>query len=152
MIIDNFLNREDLTQADYLTLQWSESAPPIKVTSRTDLETRLRDLASQHTDHLIIAVLTMPNGSCGHIGLGWEESIMFLWGATGPDGWTEEWLPIVEEERKGVTEFFLLGWHHSEFENRRLLPINDAIRAIGSSSKVGLGPGGSAGRRTNFKF
>jgi len=105
MIIDNFLNREDLPQADYPTLQWSESALPIKVTSRTDLETRLRDLASQHTDHPIIAVLTMPNGSCGHIGLGWEESIMFLWGPTGPDGWTEEWLPVVEEERKGLQSF-----------------------------------------------
>jgi hypothetical protein len=141
MIIDNFLNREDLPQADYPTLQWSESALPIKVTSRTDLETRLRDLASQHTDHPIIAVLTMPNGSCGHIGLGWEESIMFLWGPTGPDGWTEEWLPVVEEERKGVTEFFLLGWHHSEFENRRLLPIDDAIRAIGEFFESGTRPG-----------
>lgn len=120
MIIDNFLNRENLPQADYPTLQWSESALPIKVTSRTDLETRLRDLASQHTDHPIIAVLTMPNGSCGHIGLGWEESIMFLWGPTGPDGWTEEWLPIVEEEQKGFTELFLLGWHHSEFQANNL--------------------------------
>jgi hypothetical protein len=105
------------------------------------LETRLRDLASQYTDHPIIAVLTMPNGSCGHIGLGREESIMFLQCPTGPDGWTEEWLPIVEEERKGVTEFFLLGWHHSEFENRRLLPIDDAIRAIGEFFESGTRPG-----------
>jgi immunity protein Imm1 of predicted polymorphic toxin system len=140
-MVDNILNREDLPQADYPTLQWSESAPPIKVTSRTDLETRLRDLASQYTDHPIIVVLTMPNGSCGLIGLGREESIMFLQRPTGPDGWTEEWLPIVEEERKGVTEFFLLGWHHSEFENRRLLPIDDAIRAIGEFFESGTRPG-----------
>src|SRR5262249_60656480 len=110
MIIDNFLNREDLPQADYPTLQWSEGAPPIKVTSRTDLETRLRDLASQNTGHPIIAVLTRPDGSCGHIGLGREESIMFIWGPTGPGGWTAEWRPAVRGERKGVTERLLLRW------------------------------------------
>ena len=130
-MVDNIRNQEDLPQADYPTLQWAESAPPIQVMSRTDLEKYLRDLAKQNADRPIIAVLTMPNGSCAHIGLGREESILFLQGAPGPDGWTEEWLPIVEEERGGVTEFFLLGWHHSEFENRRLLPIGDAIRAMG---------------------
>jgi Immunity protein Imm1 len=141
MIVDNIRNRGDLPQADYPTLQWSENTPPIKVTSRTDLETRLRDLSSQNTDHPIIAVLTMPNCICGHIGLGSEESILFLHGPAGPDDWTEEWLPIVEEERKGVTEFFLLGRHHSEFENRRLLPIDDAIRAIGEFFESGARPG-----------
>jgi len=34
------------------------------------------------------------------------------------------------KEKKGVTEFFSPGAHYSEFENRRLLPIDDAIRAI----------------------
>src|SRR5262245_2493724 len=56
-------------------------------------------------------------------------------------GRTEEWLPIVEEERKGVTEFFLLGGHHSEFENRRLPPIDDAIRAIRRRRKQALRQG-----------
>jgi hypothetical protein len=114
-MVDNIRNQEDLPQADYPTLQWAESAPPIQVMSRTDLEKYLRDLAKQNADRPIIA----------------EESILFLQGAPGPDGWTEEWLPIVEEERGGGTEFFLLGWHHSEFENRRLLTIGDAIRAMG---------------------
>jgi hypothetical protein len=141
MIVDNIRSREDLPQADYPTLQWAETAPPIKVTSRTDLETQLRDLSSQNTDRPIIAVLTMPNGSCGHIGLGREESIVFLQGPTGPDGWTEEWIPMVDEERKGVTEFFLLGRHHSEFENWRLLPIDDAIRATGEFFESGARPG-----------
>jgi hypothetical protein len=55
---------------------------------------------------------------------------MFLQCPTGPDGWTAEWLPIVKEERKWVTEFFLLGRRHSEFENRRLLPIGEQVLRI----------------------
>ena len=141
MILDNNRNREDWSQTDYPTLQWTENAPPIQVASRSDLETQLRDLTSRNTDYPLIAVLTMPNGSCGHIGLGREESILFLHGPTGPDGWTEEWLPIIEEERKGIAEFFLLGWHHAEFENRRLLPIDDAIRAIGEFFESEARPG-----------
>jgi hypothetical protein len=34
---------------------------------------------------------------------------------------------IVEVERKVVTEFFLLGWHHSEFEINHLLILGAPI-------------------------
>jgi hypothetical protein len=123
------------------TLQWAEKARPIELTSRSDLERRLRDLASQSVDCPILAILAMPDGGCGYIGLGRAESIIFLHGPRGPDGWTEEWIPIGQEDRKGVTEFFLLGQHHSEFENRSLLPVGDAIRAMGDFFEGGSRPG-----------
>jgi hypothetical protein len=113
------------------TLQWEEEVPPIEVTSREELEARLRELADQCVDRPIVAIVTMPDGSSGSIGLGREESIVFLHGARGVDGWTDEWIPVGREGRKGFTEFFLLGEHHSEFENRSFLPISAAIRAIG---------------------
>lgn len=122
------------------TLQWMEKAGPTAVTSRADLEARLRDLASQSAAHPILAILTMPDGSSGYIGLGREESIVFLHGPRGPDGSTQEWIPVGQEDRKGFTEFFLLGEHHSEFENRSLLPVGDAIRAIGEFFDGGLRP------------
>jgi hypothetical protein len=122
------------------TLQWAEKARPIEITSRSHLETRLREVARESVAHPILATLSMPDGSYGYIGLGREESIMFLHGPRSPDGWTEEWIPIGQEERKGFTEFFLLGEHHSEFENRSLLPIGDAIRAIGDFFEHGSRP------------
>jgi len=122
------------------TLQWAEKLAAVEVTSRTELETRLLDLAKQSVARPILALLTMPDGSVGHIGLGREESIVFLHGPPGDDGLTEEWISTGQERRKGYTEFFLLGEHHSEFENRSLLPIGDAIRALSEFFESGARP------------
>jgi hypothetical protein len=122
------------------TLQWTEKGDPTPVTSRADLEARLRDLAGQSVALPVLAVLSMPDGGSGFIGLGREESIVFLHGPRGPDGTTQEWIPVGQESRQGYTEFFLLGEHHSEFENRSLLPLGDAIRAMGEFFESGTRP------------
>jgi hypothetical protein len=93
------------------TLQWAESVRPTEVTSRTDLEARLRELAGQSAACPALVILAMPDGSYGYIGLGREESIIFLQGPRATDGSRDEWLPIGEKERSGYTEFFLLGQH-----------------------------------------
>jgi hypothetical protein len=122
------------------TLQWDEKIPPIEINSRGDLEALLRELANTSVDRPLLAIVAMSDGTSGYIGLGRKESIMFLHGARSADGWTEEWIPIGQEERKGYTEFFLLGQHHSEFENRSLVPIDDAIRAVGDFFDSGSRP------------
>jgi hypothetical protein len=132
------------------TLQWAESVRPTEITSRTDLEARLRELAGQSVACPALVILAMPDGSCGYIGLGREESIMFLHEPRAADGWTDEWLPIGQEGRRGYTEFFLLGRHHSEFENRRLLPVDDAIRAIGEFYESGARPDWIRWERSKF--
>ena len=114
--------------------------PPVEVTSRADLESRLRSLAKRSTARPLLATLEMPDGGSSHIGLGRRESILIVHGPPRPDGWTEEWISIGQEERTGETEFFLLGEHHSEFENRSLLPVDDAIRAISELFESGSRP------------
>lgn len=122
------------------TLQWAETSPPVEVTTRADLESRLRSLSEQSAALPTLATLVMADGGSSHIGLGREESILIVHGPTHREGWTEEWISIGQEERQGYTEFFLLGEHHSEFENRSLLPVNDAIRAIGELFENGSRP------------
>jgi hypothetical protein len=83
----------------------------------------------------------MSNGTAGYIGLGRPESIVFFHRLRGEDGLTEEWIPMGHEARPGYTPFFLLGEHHSEFENRSLLPTSDAIRALCEFFEHGTRPG-----------
>jgi hypothetical protein len=122
------------------TLQWAEQSPPVGVESRAELEARLRDVAKQSVSLPIVAVLSMADGSSGYIGLGRKESVVFLHGTPRPDGLTEEWIPVMDDTRKGFVEFFLLGQHHSEFEARSVLPIDDAIRALGDFFESGSRP------------
>jgi hypothetical protein len=112
------------------TLQWAEKAPAVGIGNRAQLEQRLFELAQKSCRLPILAVLNMPDGTAGYIGLGRPQSIVFFHGARGADGLTEEWIPIGQDAHPGYTSFYLLGQHHSEFENRSLLPTCDAIRAL----------------------
>jgi hypothetical protein len=124
------------------TLQWDEETGPTEVTSRIDLEARLRELARQSAALPLAVIVTRADGSSGSVGLGRAESVIVLHGAPGgrPDGMTQEWISVGQEERQGLTEFFLLGQHHSEFEDRCLVPVADAIRAIGEFFDTGTRP------------
>jgi hypothetical protein len=68
------------------TLQWAEKSPAVGVASRTELEQRLNELVEASRRLPIIAVLNMPNGTAGYIGLGRSESIVFFHGSRGEDG------------------------------------------------------------------
>jgi putative ABC transport system permease protein len=101
-----------LPQADYPTLRWAENAPPIKVTSRTDLETQLRDLATQNrsfsqlgayaTATFNLSGCSEPervNGARISVGLLPALGVQPLYGRN----------LTAEEEREGAAEVVLLG-------------------------------------------
>src|SRR5262245_14193085 len=79
------------------TLQWADKVAPIAIESRAELESRLRDVARQSVSLPVLAVLSMNDGSSAFIGLGREESVVFLHGRPGPDGLTDEWIPVVDD-------------------------------------------------------
>jgi hypothetical protein len=112
----------------------------VSITSRDELETHVRDVAKSSTASPVLAVLAMPDGSAGYIGLGRDEAVMFLHEPPEPAGFTTEWIPVVNDARKGTVAFFLLGEDHSEFEARSLLPLGDAIRALGDFFESGVRP------------
>jgi hypothetical protein len=122
------------------TLQWAEKSPPVVIGTRADLESRLREVATESASLPVLAVLSMADGSAGYIGLGRSESVVFLHGIPVTDGLTDEWIPVVDETREGVVEFFLLGQHHCEFEARSALPLDDAIRVLGQFFESGSRP------------
>ena len=82
----------------------------------------------------------MPNGGEAYIGLRGADSVVFLHDPPDADGWTQEWIPVVDESREGFTAFFLLGQHHSEFENRMLMPAEQAIRIAAEYYEFGVPP------------
>jgi hypothetical protein len=137
-------------EAVLASLHWSEKEPAIDVQSREDLEGRLLDLAARSTALPLLVAVALPDRRSGRIGLGRSESIVLLQDAKGPDGWTREWISVGQRDRTGFTEFFLLGQHHSEFENRSLLPLSDAVRAIGEFVETGLPPAWIAWEQNTF--
>jgi hypothetical protein len=119
------------------TLQWAEDQAPAIITSRAELEERLRGVAQRSVRLPVLATLSMPDGGSAHVGLGRDQSIVILHGTPSPDGMTLEWISVGDVSRTGVVEFFLLGQHHSEFEERSLLPFEHAIEVLGEFFETG---------------
>ncbi len=121
-------------------LQCAEGEAGVPVTSRGDLEAKLAEFAREPSPHPVLAILSMPNGGSAYIGLRGADSVVFLHDPPGADGLIRQWIPVVDESREGFTAFFLLGQHHSEFENRTLMPAEQAIRIAAEYYESGLPP------------
>ena len=64
--------------------EWLGQSTYVLNGSLAELESRLRAVAEHSSARPTLATLAMPDGSAGYIGLGLDESVVFLHGPPGP--------------------------------------------------------------------
>jgi hypothetical protein len=114
------------------TLQLSEAIPPVEVRTGEQLDQLLDQLRPDSP----IAVVLHAHGCQAHILLGLKESFVYL-DEVAPKRY---FITIGDSGANGVIGFHLLGQHHTEFEQRHLIPSTTARRVLREFFDTGRRP------------
>jgi len=118
------------------TLQWSEEEAPAAVVDGEHLDQLLDDLAARARPELPTAVRLRCHGCEADVLLGLPKSIVYLT-ELGPRHY---YISLGDPSAEGTTEFYLLGVHHTEWENRHLVPLATARRVVREFFDTGKRP------------
>jgi hypothetical protein len=108
------------------TLQWPEDEPAAEVLNGEHLDQLLDGFAAKAHPDFPAAVRLYAHGCSVDVLLGLASSFVYV-DEPGPRRY---YISVGDPHAEGTTEFYLLGMHHTEWENRQLIPLATALRVV----------------------
>jgi hypothetical protein len=107
-------------------LQWTEGEPPAEILSGAHLDELLDGLAAEARPDFPTAVRLHAHECEVDVILGLANSCVYV-DEPGP---RQYHMSVGDPHAEGTTEFYLLGSHHTEWENRYFIPLATARRVV----------------------